>query len=168
MMDEARFKTFYDCTARPLHVYLMRLTGDRTLTEDVSQEAFTRLLQRELDDPSAAKLKSYLFTTATNLCRDHWKSRRTTDWEAESVADRGSNYHERETDLRQTFETAFESLTPQQRALVWLSYVEGYSHREVATMLDLKEKSVRVLIFRAKKKLSGVLIAAGIGKEDLP
>ena len=168
MMDEARFQTFYELTARPLSAYLLRLTGDRSLSDDISQEAFTRMLQRELDDPSDLKLKSYLFTTATNLCRDYWRSRRTTDWEAESAADRGSNHHERETDLRQTFETAFESLTPQQRSLVWLSYVEGYSHREVAAMLDLKEKSVRVLLFRAKKKLSGVLTAVGIGKEDLP
>lgn len=168
MMDEARFQKFYECTARPLYVYLLRLTGDRTLTDDVSQEAFTRLLQRELDDPSDEKMKSYLFTTATNLCRDYWRSRKSAGWDADSAADRGSNHQEREADLRHTFETVFESLTPQQRSLVWLSYVEGYSHREVAAMLDLREKSVRVLLFRAKKKLSGVLTAIGIGKEDLP
>ena len=167
MMDEARFQTFYELTARPLYAYLLRLTGDRSLSDDISQEAFIRMLQRELDDPSDAKLKSYLFTTATNLCRDHWRSRRTVDWESGSGADRGSNVQEREVDLRHTIETAFEDLTPQQRSLVWLSYVEGYSHREVASMLEVKEKSVRVLLFRAKKKLSGVLTAIGIGKEDL-
>ena len=47
--------------------------------------------------------------------------------------------------------------------MLWLAYVEGFSHNEVAEALSLSEKSVRVLLFRARKKLAGILTKKGIG-----
>ena len=59
--------------------------------------------------------------------------------------------------LRMDLETALGQLKTRDRALLWLAYVEGYEHREIAKILDLAEKSVRVLLFRAKKKMAGSL-----------
>ena len=44
-------------------------------------------------------------------------------------------------------------LAPRDRALLWLAHVEGYDHREIARVLGLQESSVRVILFRARKKL---------------
>ena len=52
---------------------------------------------------------------------------------------------------------ALSALKPAQRALLWLAYVEGFSHSEIATTLGIKEKSIRVLLFRARKNLLRVL-----------
>jgi RNA polymerase sigma-70 factor (ECF subfamily) len=51
----------------------------------------------------------------------------------------------------------FGELKPQQRQMLWLSYVEGSDHREIATALGVREGSVRVLLHRARKKLASLL-----------
>ena len=57
----------------------------------------------------------------------------------------------------------FDQLKTQEQTLLWLAYVEGFDHREIAVALDLKEKSVRVLLFRARKKLAGMLSEQHLG-----
>ncbi|MEJ7577006.1 MAG: sigma-70 region 4 domain-containing protein [Pyrinomonadaceae bacterium] len=59
----------------------------------------------------------------------------------------------------------FAELKPQERALLWLAYVEGYEHREIAHVMQLAEKSVRVLLFRARRKLAHSLEKKGINAE---
>jgi DNA-directed RNA polymerase specialized sigma24 family protein len=44
--------------------------------------------------------------------------------------------------------------------------VEGFEHREIAEALRVKEKSVRVLLFRARKKLARTLESAGLGQKE--
>jgi RNA polymerase sigma-70 factor (ECF subfamily) len=48
---------------------------------------------------------------------------------------------------------AMERLNPKARNLLWLAYVEALSHREMAKILSLREGSIRVLLFRARKAL---------------
>jgi RNA polymerase sigma factor (sigma-70 family) len=59
----------------------------------------------------------------------------------------------------------FEELKPRERALLWLAYVEGYAHAEIGTALDLSEKSVKVLLFRARGNLERILRENGYGVE---
>ena len=51
----------------------------------------------------------------------------------------------------------FKLLKPKERILLWLAYVEGYSSNEIAKMTNTKENSVKVQIFRARKKFAGIL-----------
>lgn len=166
-MDEASFKTFYEQTSGPLLSYLLRVAGEKSLADDIFQEAYIRILQSDLTDVSGPKLKPYLFATATNLIRDHWRrSKKETLWEADGRGDSASTHQEDQTDLRHTFEDAFDGISAQQRSLLWLAYVEGYDHKEIAAMLKVNEKSVRVMLFRARQKLSGILRTMGVRKEE--
>jgi hypothetical protein len=45
-MDEAAFRALYKETSRPLWAYLLRVTGERTLAEDLLQESYCRLYVR--------------------------------------------------------------------------------------------------------------------------
>jgi RNA polymerase sigma-70 factor, ECF subfamily len=60
----------------------------------------------------------------------------------------------------------FRRLKSQEQLLLWLAYVEGFDHREIAAALGLREKSVRVLLFRARKKLGRTLESAGLGRKE--
>jgi len=60
----------------------------------------------------------------------------------------------------------FRRLKPQEQLLLWLAYVEGFEHREIAAALGVGEKSVRVLLFRARKKLGHALESAGLGRKE--
>jgi RNA polymerase sigma-70 factor (ECF subfamily) len=48
-------------------------------------------------------------------------------------------------------------LKPRERALLWLAYAQGSSHAEIAGMLGLKTGSIKLLLFRARRKLAGLL-----------
>lgn len=56
----------------------------------------------------------------------------------------------------------FEELSQRERALLWLAYVEGESHEEIATSLGLRRRSIKVLLFRARRRLRDLLKAKGL------
>ena len=58
----------------------------------------------------------------------------------------------------------FEQLTARERALLWLAYVEGESHEEIAVSLGLGRRSIKVLLFRAKRRLRDLLKSRGMAR----
>ena len=153
LMEPPAFRAFYDTTSAPLRSYLTRLTGSRTAAEDLAQEAFIRLMQASPRYESPAQLKSYLYRTATNLFTDRWrKRRREAPLEARPVEPAGEA-----TVVDFDLERALDRLKPRDRAMIWLAYVEGLDHREIAAVFGVHERSVRVILFRARKKLAAIL-----------
>ena len=160
-MDEERFCAFYERTSRPLWCYLARVTGDRAAADDLVQETYYRLLRTKLPAMGEAQLKSYLYRTATNLLRDDWRKTRreptviSGDDAPEAIAPRTNTAEqvEHRSDLAQ----AMQSLKPRERELLWLAYVEGSSHEEIAAVSGLRQNSIRPLLFRARQKLAAVL-----------
>ena len=49
-------------------------------------------------------------------------------------------------------------LKPRERAMLWLAYTEGSTHREIADTLGLTPRSVKLLLFRARRRLAGLLM----------
>ena len=68
-------------------------------------------------------------------------------------------------DLQTDMARVFSELKQQERALLWLAYIEEQPHRNIAEILSLNEKSVRVVLFRARKKLAKILSRKGIDIE---
>ena len=60
---------------------------------------------------------------------------------------------ERASDLRR----AMTHLKPRERALLWLAYAQGSSHKEIAQSLGLRTGSVKLLLFRARRRLAALL-----------
>ena len=48
-------------------------------------------------------------------------------------------------------------LKARERAMLWLAYAEGASHREIAEVLGLRPASMKLLLFRARRKLAALL-----------
>src|SRR5437868_9701428 len=70
-MTEDAFRSFYELTARPVRIYLARLTGDDRLADDLLQETYYRFLRSNTTFESDEHRKNYLFRIATNLVNDH-------------------------------------------------------------------------------------------------
>ena len=60
---------------------------------------------------------------------------------------------ERRTDLAR----AMSHLRPREREMLWLAYAQGSTHRDIAGIIGVKATSVRLLLFRARRKLAGLL-----------
>ena len=52
-------------------------------------------------------------------------------------------------------------LKPRERDLLWLAYAQGSSHKEIAETLGLKTASIKLLLFRARRRLAGMLREVG-------
>jgi RNA polymerase sigma-70 factor (ECF subfamily) len=52
-------------------------------------------------------------------------------------------------------------LKPREREMLWLAYAEGASHREIAGMLGMRPASIKLLLFRARRRLAALL---GVGR----
>lgn len=154
---QAEFEAFYQRTARTLHGYLCRLSHDPTTADEVLQETYIRMLSVPSFGEGARK--AYLYKTATNLLRDRWrKTKREKKWWELSVVE--EHVHQN-FNLAMDMETIFDALSVQERAILWLAHVEELSHKEIGVVLNVKERSVRVMAFRAREKARALLENAG-------
>jgi RNA polymerase sigma-70 factor (ECF subfamily) len=152
VMDEQEFQAVYDATARAILAYLRGVTGRGDVAEDVLQETYCRFLVRQPRGMDANETRRYLFRIATNLLRDRWRRRDDEPWQ-ESAEDGFAVDVDTQMDVR----AAMRALKPRERELLWLAYVEGMNHAEIAAATGLRVMSVRMLLFRARRKAAGLL-----------
>jgi len=155
-LDESSFESFYRQTAPRLRAYVVRVIGRAAPADDIIQDAYLRLLRAPppIQDPD--QLRAYLFRIASNLIHDCWRRERRE----REAADRSSPEQETATPnlpLKLDMARLFAQLKPQQRQMMWLAYVEGAEHREIAAACGLRERSVRVLLHRARRKLASLI-----------
>jgi RNA polymerase sigma factor (sigma-70 family) len=157
-MDEHAFQLFYSETARPLRLYVARVLGDVNQADDIVQESFLKLLRMPAAPNDPQQLRPLLFRIASNLVNDDWR-RRSRAAKAADAHTFESNRPNPDMALRLDMIRVFQQLNMQQRQMMWLAYVEGADHREIAAALGLREGSVRVLLHRARRKLASLLQA---------
>ncbi len=162
-MDEDTFRAFYDRTSRALWAYLSRMTGDGHAADDLLQESYYRFLRTRVDYESEAHRRNYLFRIATNLVRDSRRRQHTrgvlVDQDCETLPAGGDLAAA--TARRADLHRALAQLKPRERELLWLAYAQGSSHREIGDVLGIKSTSIKLLLFRARRKLAGILGATG-------
>lgn len=151
-VDEASFRVLYGATARPLRAYLLHVSRRPDVADDLLQETYCRYLMHRRTDMDEAQTRSYLFRIATNLLHDRVRSR--VDLTVPEVPERGATPSlETRLDVR----AALRQLKPRERELLWLAYVEGMSHEEIAAATGLLPLSVKVVLFRARRKAAQLL-----------
>jgi len=155
-MTEEAFRTFYELTARPVRVYLARMTGDDRLADDLLQETYYRFLRASVAFDGDDHRRNYLFRIATNLVHDH---RRKPFMEvppaaAEEVADTRQHGDLAERSVRRMdLHNALKQLKPRERSLLWLAYAQGWSHEEIAAAIGVKTASLKAMLHRARQRL---------------
>ena len=171
-MDEQSFRTFYERTARPLWSYLYRSSGNAALADDLVQESYYRFLRVRFSEMNQEYMKNYLFRIATNLLRDHWRHAKVepaatpaAEEAHELRAATGAGSGAGEGAVQSDVMRIMQDLKPRERELLWLAYVEGSSHREIAQVVGLREQSIRSLLFRARSKFAKMLRRHGLAAD---
>jgi len=143
--DENAFAAVYDATAARVHGLVLRVIRDPAQAEEVTQETFLeawRIASRF--DPDRGSALSWLLTLAHRRAVDRVRS-------AEAASRRDGTYHDENITVAhdstaeaattaieaQRVRSAMKTLTDVQREAIELAYFGGYTHTEVATMLDL-------------------------------
>lgn len=156
--DVAGFEQFYAATAPSIRAYLLRHCGDHSSIDDLFQTTYSKFLgSRMAKTPQAVEAKAYLYRIASNVIADHGRAlQRAARFEssvAEPTVRTPSTTALENIELRE----ALANLSKREQQLLWLIYAEGFSHKEVASIMKLSQASVRVLAFRARRKLERVL-----------
>ena len=150
-LTQADFERLYEANAGPVLGYLLASTGRHDVADDLLQETFCRVLAHRNAighaGMDAAAQRRYLFRIATNLLHDRWRAREGQPFSEPTEASESRNF-ENSIDVH----AMLRHLKPRERELLWLAYVEGMDHAEIAAATGLNRLSVRTLLFRARSR----------------
>lgn len=145
--------------------YLMGLTRDPDLAEDLLSETFVTALTALDGFRGEGSVKSWLLTIARNKWKDHLRKRSPVsdvDLTELYIADPSPGPEKRAMD-KETARRAMELLKledPRTQTVVKMR-IEGYSYYEIGQKLNIREGSARVIDFRAKNRLRERLMKEG-------
>lgn len=131
------FQTYYERHAGRLLGYVLRVTRDRALAEDVVQDVFTTIwlkasgYRAEQGTPLA-----WMYRIARNKLVDRWRRRPAGEAPVQAEAERSlRELVEADPVLSMSLEHALGVLSPEQRQAVELAVLGGYTHEEAAVAL---------------------------------
>ena len=143
-------REFFEAHYPRLAGWVRRQVDDDDTAHDIAAEAFTRLMSRW---SAAEQPQAYLYKTAVNLLRDHWRRAQAERKALGIVA--GDQRHgpderpDRASDLR----AMLEPLPAHQRTALLLHYLAGFSIREVALIVGRPEGTVKSDLHQAKARV---------------
>ncbi|HEY9137407.1 MAG TPA: sigma-70 family RNA polymerase sigma factor [Terriglobus sp.] len=152
-MDSAQFAAFYERSARPLWAYLVRCSGDPALADDLMQEAYVRFLSATVPTDGEVAARRYLFRIASNLLRDHWRKPRASSLDDLPESFFATSASAEDMAMQQHLARAMAEMAPRERQILWLAHAENYSHREIAEIMGVATASVKLLLFRARRRM---------------
>jgi RNA polymerase sigma-70 factor (ECF subfamily) len=141
--------------------------------EEVAQDVFIRVYQSLPNFKRDDSFKQWLSTITIRTCYDFWRkhyryreipvsslSEKHQIWLEEAIATKSSqSFDERysQKEAREVMDWALDRLSPEDRMVLELVYLEGYSVNEAASLLGWSSVNVKVRSFRARKKLHKLL-----------
>ena len=161
-MRERDFERLYAEHAEPLLAFLVYRTGDRMLSEDLLADTFERVLRaRRSFDRRKASEKTWLYTIALNLLRDHARRGAVGQRAVEKVmvGQRGfSSANELDAvDDRDALQRALTELSTEEREAIALRYGADLTLPEMAALTGEKLTTVEGRVYRALRKLKDEL-----------
>lgn len=153
----------YDRFSPGIYRYAMRLLGDDNRAEDCVAETFSRFLKilRSGNGPQD-HLRAYLYRIAHNWITDHYRRQPLTVLDLDDTLRAEDGFlPENQVDQnleQQQVRLAMQTLTPDQRQVITLRFIEGWENQEVAAALEKPVGAIKALQFRALNTLRRLLV----------
>jgi RNA polymerase sigma-70 factor, ECF subfamily len=172
---EPAFRELLARYEKPVFSLVFRMVRDRTLAEDLAQDAFVKAFNALGSYDPSYKFSSWLFKIANNLTIDHLRKRKLdtvsihgspharSDREEEEsriVVEDSGETPEQYTENREVgarIEEAIGHLRPEYRTAILLRHVEGHSYEEVAEIMGVPLGTVKTFIHRGRSELKELL-----------
>ena len=172
---EMAFRELLSRYERPIFSLIYRMVRDRTLAEDLAQEAFIRAFNAIHSYQPRFKFSSWIFKIANNHTIDHLRKRkletvsidgsphaRNAEEEAQTrlvveSTEEAQDHFVEARELGGQIEEAIGHLRPEYQTAVLLRHVEGYTYDEIAEIMELPLGTVKTYLHRARAELKGLL-----------
>jgi len=164
------FDQIFNDNKRAISIFISKTVKDKMLVEDFTSETFCRAMEKfEQFDASKSNLSTWLHTIARNVVIDHFKSApisrtisvsqfATEDNEEGdkifNFADTSVNDNQFErNELHCAIRKAVKGLKPKYRVIAKFHFIQQMSYKEIGTLLEMPEGSVKGMIFRVRDML---------------
>lgn len=138
--------------------FLARLTMDRALAEDLTQNVFLRIIKYRNSYREGARFQSWIYQVARNVFSDHYQTHKnkSSDFvDVEKVSDALYDTEDSDTpdERERLLQRSMAKLSDEQRELLILTRYQHMKYEEVATIMDTTVANIKVKVHRAILKL---------------
>lgn len=141
--------------------FLHQTLGDEPLSDDLAQDTFIKAWRNIGSFRAMSSFQTWLMRIAYNVFYDYVRSRKTTS-DIDNVAEPMTNGNSNPS-LQMDLYHALSLLKPNERTCITLQLVDGYKIDQIAKITDMKEGTVKSILFRGKEKLTKYLKQNGYG-----
>ncbi len=153
-----------------LAAFICGIVHDEHVAEDLMQDTYLELIIKECSFRGESQFKTWLFRIARNKAIDHIRRNRRMipvdgsfvfQPDAEFSVERNAEDYER----RKAVYAAMSEIKPLYAQVLYLSFYEELSNREIASVIEKSNRQVEMLIYRAKDSLKKALEKEGFDYE---
>ncbi len=155
LKPEEDFGVAYEAYAEPLYRFFYWRTRDTKLSEDLTSTVFEKAW-RSRSSFHSGSLRPWLYRIARNLLIDHWRVKKdvlmTNEDSLVNPTDDASETLDKQMMVERLHEV-LDKLPFEMHSVVYLRFMEGLSSQQISRILGISESNVRVIQYRALKKM---------------
>jgi len=168
--DKKAFKSLISKYYPFVYKFLIKLTEDENLAQDLTQETFLNLIRHieKYNTYGKAKFSTYLITISKNCYIDELRKSRKIEVNFDSneyIASLISDNNQEEKIINKLYAKSIskelENLTENQKVAIKLKYIEGLTLKEISELLDVEPKTIKSRIHNGITKVRRLLNKRG-------
>ncbi|MEA2784441.1 MAG: polymerase sigma-70 factor, subfamily [Candidatus Eremiobacteraeota bacterium] len=164
--DKIAFETFFRTHGSGVHRFVRDLVRDEGLAEELTSDVMVEVWRNAGKYGGRSRARTWVFGIAHHKAIDALRKRRATLVQLDDLLGIPAGAESPEdaalrADDRRRLDAALASLSAEHRAVIELTYVEGFSQKEIAEIVDVPVATVKTRAFYAKQRLRDALATAG-------
>lgn len=167
LQDSEAFSQLYNLYVKKIYAYTLGILKSPVLAEDVTQDTFVKLWEHAASIQTDRSVLPFLFTIARNLSLNIIKQASRETWISDEIfthavyqSEDGLQYTERKQ-TGEFIDLAVDQLPPKRKAIYDLCRNYGYSYKQVAKKLGIKDSTVNSQMVKAIKTIKEYMIRNG-------
>jgi len=168
--NDVDFKAIFKENKDRIFNFILRMTGDYQLTEDIFQDVFLKAYKGISKFKEKSDISTWLYSIAINSTRDELRKKRLNllkftflDEKNDSLKYKGKTPEEEffEKEKKNTLQRELSKLNHNMKAVLLLYYFEGISVEDISKITGKTCENIKVLLHRGRKILNKSLKRAG-------
>ncbi len=166
--DRDAFKELYALYHRRIFAYLMKLLSDREIADEVLNDVMFEVWRQAGTFKGQSKLATWMFGIAHNKALNALRGkgqRQFADLEEADTSVQASDNPQilmEKSEQGEKIQSALQHLSEEHRAVIELTFYQGFSYIEIASIVNCPVNTVKTRMFHARRRLKELLRKVGL------